>query len=82
MDPALRLAAAGRAMKNERGLRKVLADEFGHLEHIDDRLAAEHDLERDIRVDIALVLCVLELVFLDVERFEIPGAYLRIKLGQ
>ena len=39
-----RLATADRAMKNA-ALRKVLIDELGHLEHIDDRLAAEHDLE-------------------------------------
>ena len=60
-----RLAAADIAMKNA-ALRKVLTDELGHLEHIDDRLAAEHDLERGIRFDVTLVLCVLELVLLDI----------------
>ena len=44
----------------------MLADELGHLEHIDDLLACEHGLERLIRIDVALVLGVLELILLDV----------------
>ena len=53
-------------METREILRKVLADELGHLEHIDDLLATEHNLERGVRIDIAFVLRILELVLLDV----------------
>jgi len=55
------------AIKTDDALRKVLADELGHLKHVDDLLAAEHYLERGIRVNVALILRVLEIVLLDVD---------------
>src|SRR5262245_20056272 len=47
-------------------LFQVLAHQLGHREHVDRGLAAEHSLERSVRVDLALVLLVLEPVLLDV----------------
>ena len=41
-------------------------DELGHLEHGDLGLTAEDGLEERVGVDVALVLGVLETVFLDV----------------
>ena len=41
-------------------------DELGHLEHGDLGLAAEDGLKERVGVDVALVLGVLETVFLDV----------------
>src|ERR1051326_1088430 len=49
-----------------RGLLHVLADKLRHLEHVDLRLAAEHRLERVVRLDHPLVLLVLQAVFLAV----------------
>src|SRR5688572_12983636 len=48
------------------GSAHVFADEFGHLEHVDRRLAAEDRLQRRVGVDHSLVLGVLQLVLLDV----------------
>src|SRR5688572_8542506 len=44
----------------------VLRHELGHVEHADGGLATEHNLQRGVRVDVALVLGVLEAVLLDV----------------
>ena len=52
----------------------MLADELGHLEHIDDLLACKHGREGFIRVDVPLILRVLELVLLDVGP-ELLGAF-------
>src|SRR5688500_16799430 len=46
--------------------REVLVDQLGHLEHVDGGLAAEHRLQRAVRLDHAAVRRVLELVLLDV----------------
>ncbi len=50
-----------------RELRKMLANKLGHLEHVDNRLAAKHGLQRVIRIDVPLILFILELVLLDVD---------------
>jgi hypothetical protein len=44
----------------------VLVDQFGHLEHVDLRLAAEDGLQRGVSLDHPPVLRVLQLVLLDV----------------
>src|SRR6478736_1639332 len=45
---------------------EVLADQLGHVEHADLRLATEHGLEGVVGVDHAAVLLVLKTVLLDV----------------
>ena len=47
-------------------LFQVLAHQLRHLEHVDRRLAAEHRLERVVRLDHPLVLLVLQPVLLDI----------------
>ena len=43
----------------------MLADELGHLEHV-DRVLVENDLQGLVGIDVALVLGILQLVLLDV----------------
>src|SRR5689334_1633806 len=74
--PRLRCAQAEKQKAANRGIRglservflsfDVLVDELRHLEHVDDALAAEHGLELVVRIDVALVLLVLQAVALDV----------------
>jgi hypothetical protein len=60
-----RVRGAGRTPTPNR-LLQVLADQFGHLEHVGLRLAAEHGLEFVVGLDHPLVLRVLQIVLLDV----------------
>src|SRR5580765_4540939 len=48
-----------RASRSRRFLLEVLPYQFGHFEHAHGRLAAEHFLQRGIRVDVPSVLRVL-----------------------
>ena len=48
-------------------LGEMLCDELGHLEHVDHLLAPEDFLQGVIGVDVALVLCILKIVLLDVD---------------
>src|SRR3989442_15731451 len=64
--PHARYAWDGFLIVRRAGLFQVLADELGHLEHVDRALAAENGLEGGVGVDVALVLAVLQLVLLDV----------------
>src|SRR5471032_373934 len=61
-------AGAGPAAvgKDRGSLGNVARDELGHLEHRNLRLAAEHDLELVVGVDLGPDLLVLQTVLLDV----------------
>src|SRR6478672_10465976 len=56
--PAVALYDQFRASRS-RVLLEVLAYQLGHLEHAHGRLAAEHFLQRRIRVDVPLVFGIL-----------------------
>lgn len=64
--PVIRRQTDDRVRKSEGILRKVLADELGHLEHIDDRLTGKHGLERHVCFDVSLILRILKLMLLDI----------------
>src|SRR5215210_5903943 len=46
-------------------VRQVVVHELGHLEHVDLALAAEDGLQVRVRVDVALVRLILQVVLLD-----------------
>src|SRR5262249_55916005 len=61
-----RVSRRGPRVWNETRLLDVLVDQFGHLEHRDLALAAEHGLELVVCVDHATLFRILKPVLLDV----------------